>query len=135
MSDNTFTPVPLPNDIIVEKVEEVVEPTPEPLEGIQPEDSRPRGDDYIPERIQYLKRFKELSEVPYPPVADMIDLMIKDLDSYTRKEITLDEIKATCPEYYVEHDNEHFLNREYILPYNHIRSRLLELYEKEFGDK
>jgi hypothetical protein len=132
MSDN-FIPVPLPGDIVLEQAVQEIEIQPV-LEGIQPEDSRPRGEDYIPERIQYIKRFKELSSVPYAPVSDMINLLLRDLDNYSRGEISLDEIKNICPEYYVEHDNENFPNREYLIPYNHIRSRLISLYEQEFGD-
>lgn len=133
MSDNTFIPVPLPGDPIPEVVEETVEESIQPLEGIQPEDTRPKGEDYTPERIQYLKRFSELLTSEYAPVSDMVKLMIRDLDNYTRKEITLEQIKINCPKYDVEEDNEYYPNRQCIMSYNYIRERLLELYEQEFG--
>ena len=69
MSDNQFTPVPLPGDVIAPPViEEVVEQI--VLEGIQPEDSRPRGDDYIPEKVMYKKRIMEPREVDTVPMVD-----------------------------------------------------------------
>jgi len=133
MSDNTFIPVPLVNDVIPEPIVEEVVVEPTPIEGIQPEDSRPKGDDYIPERIQYLKRMTELTTCGYAPVQDMAKLLIRDLDNYTRGEITISEIEQVCPEYPVEMDNEEYPNREYIIPYNYIRKKLLDLYKEEFG--
>lgn len=134
MSDN-FVPVPLENDIMPEVIVEEPVVVPEPLEGVQPEDSRPKGDDYIPERIQYLKRLAELTSVPYPPVSDMARLLIKDLDCYTRGEISIEEIESNCPKYEIEYDNEHIENRQYIIPYNTLREHLLRLHKEEFGEK
>lgn len=137
MSDNTFIPVPLPGDPIpVEQPPEVVEEIIVTLEGIQ--DTGPKREDYIPERVQYLKRFSELSESKYTPVNDYTRLMIKNLDDYTRKEITLEEVKSVSPElteYYIEMDDETYPNREDIVAYNYIRNKLLSLYEQEFGGK
>ncbi len=132
MSDNQFTPVPLPGDVIAPPViEEVVEQI--VLEGIQPEDSRPRGDDYIPEKVMYKKRIMELVVCNYPPISDIVPLFLRDLDNYSRAEISLEEIKINCPEYVIEDNNAQYA--DYIGPYNHIRQRLLDIYEKEFGDK
>ena len=136
MSDNTFVPVPLPGDPIPEPAPEVVEEIIVPLEGIQ--DTGPRREDYIPERVQYMKRFSELVASKYTPVSDYTRMMIKNLDDYTRKEITMDEIKKTSPElteYYIEMDDETYPNREDIVAYNYIRNKLLNLYEEEFGGK
>lgn len=134
MSDNTFIPVPLSGDPIPEPVVEVMVEEIIPLEGIQ--DTGPRREDYVPEREQYLKRFKELNSSSYTLVADYAKIMVNDLDKYSRGEITLEEVKTTCPElkeYYLELDNEHYPNREAIVAYNYIRSKLLDLYEQEFG--
>lgn len=130
MSDNTFIPVPLPGDPIPEEVVEqpIVEQV--VIEGVQPEDGRPKGSDYIPEHVQYLKRFSELLSSELSEVTDMVRLMSKDLDNYTRGEITMEEIKTTCPEFVIETDSPPVYE-----VYNYIRSSLISSYEKEFGEK
>lgn len=127
-----FVPVPLPGDFIPEPEQAVEPPVFQVLEGIIEIE---KGDDYIPERTQYLKRFAELRDMNYTPVTEMVNLLIKDLDCYSRGEVSLDEIKNTCREFPIDLTDEHFPNREVIIPYNHIRNRLLDLYEQEFGDK
>lgn len=136
MLDNAFVPVPLPGDPIPEPIPEVVEEVIVPLEGIQ--DTGPKREDYIPERIQYLKRFSELTSSKYSKVSDFTKLMIRNLDNYTRGEITLDQIKEESPEikeYTIEMDDETYPNREDIVAYDYLRNKLLDLYEQEFGGK
>ena len=74
----------------------------------------------------------------YSKVSDFTKLMIRNLDNYTRGEITLDQIKEESPEikeYTIEMDDETYPNREDIVAYDYLRNKLLDLYEQEFGGK
>lgn len=88
-----------------------------------------KGDDYIPEKEQYLKRFRELIGSKNTLVSEYVNLMLRDLESYSRGELQLVDIENSYPEIYVEMDNEKFPNRQDIVAYNHIRNRLLEIYK------
>jgi hypothetical protein len=134
MSDNTFIPTPLPGDPIPEPVQEIIVEEVTPLEGIQPEDTRPKGEDYIPEITQYLKRFKELGEkTKLSVVSDYVKLIIRNLDKYTRGEMTLEEIDQECPSFGIDERDSTIPDREDKVAFDHIKKNIFKLYKEVYG--
>lgn len=134
MSDNTFIPTPLPGDPTPEPVQEIIVEEVTPLEGIQPEDTRPKGKDYIPEDSQYIKRFKELGEkTKLSVVSDYVKLIIRNLDKYSRGEMTLEEIDQECPSFGIDERDSTILDREDKVAFDHIKKNIFKLYKEVYG--